>query len=161
MEFATVLSIRQLVIMSQEAAAAVSKPGRGQRAHRVVLARVEHDTLHYQARAGSRGQAVTVKFTAGTKITRVSVQGALDGPRHVLPQRSRSWYKPPIRALPAPGQEKARRLDNTSGKLDRSCPGPAGQRSVAGHRPCIKGSPSCCPGRRRCAGGRAPDSGLN
>src|ERR1017187_2093514 len=80
MEFATVLSIRQLVIMSQEAAAAVSKPGRGQRAHRVVLARVEHDTLHYQARAGSRGQAVTVKFTAGTKITRVSVQGALDGP---------------------------------------------------------------------------------
>jgi hypothetical protein len=80
MEITTVLPIRQLVIMSQQAAAAVSKPGRGQHAHRIVLARVEHGTLHYQARAGRKIQAVTVKFTAAAKITRVSVQGALDGP---------------------------------------------------------------------------------
>jgi hypothetical protein len=81
MEITTVLPIRQLVIISQQASAAVSPPGRGRRSARVALTRVEHCTLHYQVRTARREtRAVTVRFAADPEITRVSVEGTLVGP---------------------------------------------------------------------------------
>jgi hypothetical protein len=79
MEITTVLPIRPLVIMSQQAGAAVSQPGCGRRSAWVVLARVEHRTLHYQARTGRETRAVTVSFAAGPGITLVRIEGALAG----------------------------------------------------------------------------------
>jgi hypothetical protein len=80
MEIITILPVRELIIMSQQAAAMISQPGRSRRTARVVLARVEHGTLLYEVRVARRQvQTVTVKFTQDADITRVSLEGALDG----------------------------------------------------------------------------------
>jgi hypothetical protein len=80
MEITTILPVRQLIIASQRAAAIVSQPRRTRHAIRVVLTRVGHGTLHYEARITRRQiRAVTVRFTQDPDITRVSISGTLDG----------------------------------------------------------------------------------
>ena len=81
MEITTILPVRDLVITSQRAAATVSGPRRsGRHTIRVVLTRVEHGTLHYEARITRRQiRAVTVRFTRDPEITRVSIDAVADG----------------------------------------------------------------------------------
>jgi hypothetical protein len=80
MEITTILPVRELIVASQRAAAMVSQPGRSRRAVRVVLVRVEHCALRYEVRiARKRIWAVIVRFTQDLDITRVSIEGALDG----------------------------------------------------------------------------------
>jgi hypothetical protein len=80
MEITTILAVRELVAVSQRAAAMVSEPGRGRRTVRVVLGRVERSTLRYEVRVARRQiRVVTVRFAQEPGITRVSIEGVLDG----------------------------------------------------------------------------------
>lgn len=80
MEITTILPVRELIVVSQRAAAMVSQPGHSRRTVRVVLVRVEHGTLRYEVRiARKQIWAVIVRFTQDLDITRVSIEGALDG----------------------------------------------------------------------------------
>jgi hypothetical protein len=76
MEITTRLAVGQLVSIAQQAAEAVSQPGRGRRRTRVTLAQVDRGALHYSVLApGQEAQTVTVRFAVDGDLMRIAVNG--------------------------------------------------------------------------------------